>query len=334
MHDQFVKYGAILLVLSGCSFNNHLESVPSTGADFALPPSELVKKFSDIRRFDEQHGGIGLVPLEELESAWGKPDRIEPTNKTEHTAGKVHFASDLLLLTGGSAIASGIVIGMVMLPASPPPEKYIWTKKRYTITSTVSGGSSNKQLGYWNWEYQGNKETRPVIEHKPIPTWFYSIIFSRGTAGFSNKIDIDDLGSGFGLQFNVGRLLKTPIKNTHLQLAVSLKLGGNTEKKSQDGSRQIRTTSYMLEAAPIYRWPNSKWMAGAGLTYYTASKIRFNFREDESLNDSFGAVGIVEYAYNKRFTLGSRLDLINQKTPSGLEYNGSSFGLYTKGYFY
>jgi len=334
MRYQSVKYIAILFVLSGCSFNNHLKSVPSSDADFALPPGKLTQKFNDIRRFDEQYGGIGMVPLEELESRWGKPDRIEPTDKTKHIAGRIHFGSEMLLFAGGSAILSGVVVGMLVLTPQPLPDEYVWTKGQYTITSTVSGVWNKKQLHYWNWEYQGKEGSRPVIEHKPIPTWFSTVMFSRGAAGFSNSVDVDNLEAGFGLQLSVGRLLEIPVKNTHLQLAASIKLGGKLEKsENQAASRRMQVKRYMLEAAPIYRWPNSKWMAGVGLSYYTGSTIRFNFRENETLNDNFGVLGIIEYAYNKRVTLGFRLDLINQKTPSGLEYNGSSFGLYAKSFF-
>ncbi|MBL1276820.1 MAG: hypothetical protein COB30_012120 [Ectothiorhodospiraceae bacterium] len=335
MHLYVVKYFVVLVFLSGCSFNSHLKSVPIEDEDFSLEPAEIVKKFSDIRRFDEQYGVFAPVPLKELEDVWGKPSRINKILEKESYVRNTHFVGGLLMLFGSSTLLLGIGGGvMLFTPDQPPPEEYIWEKGGYTIISTIYGPNDKRKLSSWNWEYQNFGDSGSVIEHIPLPTWFYSLGYSRGGSGYSNTINIDDLKAGLGIHLSVGRLLKVPLKNMHLQLSAGLKLGGKFEaSERQAATRRVRTSNYIFGVVPIYRWPDSKWLAGAGVTYYTASTIEFDFRENEPLGDKFGAVTVAEYALSKRATLGVRLDFINQKTPSGINYDGSSLGLYAKSFF-
>ena len=310
----------------GCMSTKPFGPLPQTDTEFQLPPHEIVEKFPEIKAHQEEYVSAGFErpSFDELIQKWGPPVRTS-TDMTKKIVHASHFTG--LGLWWGLQPLLALSVG-AWSGYSLPAKVSTWEKQNYKIDVQTTPFGESRVL-YWDWSHLENGVRQPVFLHKrklATVTLFGFDLYPQ----FANEFDPSDLGFRGGFHLGVGLGVKNLFTHWDTQLTLSWGTRGNYRASTR---HQIQLRDIPIEAAVHYHIA-SKWRIGAGVTYHLNGEFRSNFRLNETVANTLGAIIQVDYMVGKKSFTGFRMEKVQFKTKSGLELSGDNLSLVNTAWFY
>lgn len=322
-----------VIFLTACT--TPFKSIPTSDSDFQQPPEELVKNFEDVKRFHPEFKRNNYVQgkYQQLVDNWGKPDEI--------IADKEHGYAQLGMFsafTGTFLIEYPLAwigaIGLIAWIQPDPPEWHIWNKEKYQIkahTRVAPEIYKDRVVDYWDWKVKNSDNYVSLFNKNQLR--LHPLLQIRMAKGFDTfgDTDIENPAGGSGWDFELGLELKNVFSNIDAVLLYGDKK--TTIIDHDDKNKKGTITNNPIELLALYQL-DDRWRIGGGLSYLTNTSIDYNYKNDESLEDTLGLSVQLDFKSFVKQRVGIAIKYLEQDRPNGGSFSSSNFSAFANTAFW
>jgi len=326
---RIIAVVVLISFLQACASFSEIKSLPTSEADFRLPPSEFVDKFGEIKAYQPEYrrqGGFNFLRYQQMHEAWGNADNVMVDSELEYVqlGHVVGFVGALSAFSPGAIAGVG---GLQYFVKPPTPEVHTWSKGDYRVQAEVREVEKQTAITHWHWDMKAGDGYVPLYpKQKDTFNLMFELGASRGIHDLDDEYNVSKPVGGTGIQLGLGIQFENIFENTAIQVFYSRR--STKVSSTANDNRKLRITETPLHVFALYDFKN-RWRAGGGISYYNHTRLDYSYRADEDLGAAIGLTAKVEF---KR-RMGARLEWVEQGRDEGDALNSSNIAFYVTSLF-